>query len=215
MTHDRPATFSLLAVLSALALTACSNGAVKETLGLDRAAPDEFRVISRPPLSVPPQFTLRPPANSDLSPNQLSADRKARSLISGEDANPDSIAADTAVVPVEQVRAARSKSKTKTASSGSSSADSAFLQRAGAQAADPTVRDQLIEEKFTDMEKKESRPWWKFFSGDEEKKDVEVDAKKEAARIRKNEDEGKPVTEGKTPEVKPGEEGLLDSIFSK
>src|SRR5471032_1132090 len=80
-----------IAALSIAALSACSSNTVKDTLGLDRAAPDEFRVVSRPPLYVPPQFSLRPPSNADVSPNQLPADKKAQALMNGTD---------TAVAPV-------------------------------------------------------------------------------------------------------------------
>lgn len=51
----------IIAVLASI--TSCS-GDVKDTLGMRKSAPDEFVVISNPPLSVPPQFDL-PDPNSD------------------------------------------------------------------------------------------------------------------------------------------------------
>lgn len=50
---------SLLCLLLALTLAACDNA--KRSLGLERQLPDEFRVVSRAPLTVPPDFTLQPP----------------------------------------------------------------------------------------------------------------------------------------------------------
>lgn len=50
---------SALFVLSAL--TACESYDVKSTLGLKKPAPDEFMVISNPPLSMPPEFNLQQP----------------------------------------------------------------------------------------------------------------------------------------------------------
>src|ERR1700749_573834 len=44
-------------------LGACSDGmsGVRAALGITKEAPDEFGVISRAPLSMPPDYTLRPP----------------------------------------------------------------------------------------------------------------------------------------------------------
>lgn len=56
----------------ALLLLAACGGDVKDTLGLNRKAPDEFRVIARPPLSVPKEFKLYPPdeAQAHSAPSQ-------------------------------------------------------------------------------------------------------------------------------------------------
>lgn len=198
-----------MAAASMLALCACSSGSVKETLGLNRAAPDEFRVVSRPPLSVPPQFGLRPPSSGEVGINQIPADKKAQSLISGESA--DGAAADTAVQPVKS--STLSKKKKTSASAATTSADSQFLRNAGADKADPKVRDELVEEKISAQEKKENSSWWNIMSTGPDKKDPTVDARKESERLRKNSDEGKPVNEGTTPEVKPADHGILGSIL--
>ena len=207
-------TFSLLATISLLALSACTSDTVRDTLGLERSAPDEFRVVSRPPLSVPPQFSLRPPSNSDASPNQLAADKKAQSLLNGQNATADangSLKTDTSVVPVTVSSSRHGISSTPT-TKAVSGADAQFLKNAGAAAADPNVRDSLVEEHYAVQEKKEDKSWWNFWSSDD-KKDPIVDSKKEAERIKQNEDAGKPVTEGATPDVKPSDQGLLDSII--
>lgn len=46
-------------IVSLLALASCDT--VKDKLGLTREAPDEFQVVSQPPLELPPDFTLTPP----------------------------------------------------------------------------------------------------------------------------------------------------------
>ncbi|MBQ8465088.1 MAG: DUF3035 domain-containing protein [Alphaproteobacteria bacterium] len=38
----------------------CSCGLTKKDLGLEKNAPDEMMVVSRAPLSIPPEFGLRP-----------------------------------------------------------------------------------------------------------------------------------------------------------
>jgi hypothetical protein len=55
----------VLLSLPIIFLCACSND-MKSSLGLTKDAPDEFTVISYPPLSVPPEFDLR--LDSNLHP---------------------------------------------------------------------------------------------------------------------------------------------------
>lgn len=47
-------------VLSSLVIVGCA-GDVKDSLGLRKPSPDEFHVISNPPLYVPPEFVLSKP----------------------------------------------------------------------------------------------------------------------------------------------------------
>lgn len=49
----------IFAVTAVLGLAACSN-TTKEKLGLSKKAPNEFLVSPRPPLSLPPEYDLRP-----------------------------------------------------------------------------------------------------------------------------------------------------------
>ncbi|HCM83713.1 MAG TPA: DUF3035 domain-containing protein [Alphaproteobacteria bacterium] len=55
---------SLLLLLPLVA--ACSD--IKQTVGLGRNNPDEFMVVKNPPLSMPPDFDLRPPDPSARKP---------------------------------------------------------------------------------------------------------------------------------------------------
>jgi len=207
--------YTAFASLTLLALSACTSETVRDTLGLERSSPDEFRVVSRPPLSVPPQFALRPPSNADASPNQLPADKKAQSLMNGQDTTADangSLKADTAVMPVTISNSRHGLSSATSSDKPATGAEAQFLKNAGADAADPNVRNTLVEEKYAVQEKKEDKSWWNFWSSDD-KKDPIVDSKKEADRIKQDEDAGKPVTTGDTPNVKPSDQGLLDSII--
>ncbi len=84
--HDRLAVrlprVPLLAVacLSAsLLLPGCS--AIRQTIGLDRVGPDEFAVESRAPLTIPPEFDLRPPQPGAPRPQEASSADKARKVI--------------------------------------------------------------------------------------------------------------------------------------
>jgi len=52
----------LTAGVSALALSACSS------IAGERRTPDEFRVVTKAPLSVPPEYSLRPPPAGQAQP---------------------------------------------------------------------------------------------------------------------------------------------------
>src|SRR5215831_9885544 len=82
MSHPiRGAGRSLLgsAVATALALAGCSD--FKQAVGLEPTMPDEFAVESNPPLVVPPDFDLRPPAPGAPRPQELSMAKQAEQVI--------------------------------------------------------------------------------------------------------------------------------------
>ena len=60
-----------LCFLSLIALAACAD--VKDTIGLGRKSPDEFAVVERAPLSMPPGFDLRPPQPGAPRPVEVTA----------------------------------------------------------------------------------------------------------------------------------------------
>ena len=45
-----------------LTLAGCAPGTVQDALGMGKRSPDEFAVVSRAPLILPPDYGLRPPA---------------------------------------------------------------------------------------------------------------------------------------------------------
>ncbi|MBR1605301.1 MAG: DUF3035 domain-containing protein [Alphaproteobacteria bacterium] len=48
-------------VISSIVVTMlCACGVTRDDLGLEKESPDEMMVISRAPLSIPPEFNLRP-----------------------------------------------------------------------------------------------------------------------------------------------------------
>jgi hypothetical protein len=60
-------------------LSACTN--FKQMVGIEPTSPDEFAVESRAPLTVPPDFDLRPPAPGASRPQETSTADKARGVI--------------------------------------------------------------------------------------------------------------------------------------
>lgn len=72
--------FSLVAFgLVTVALSSCSD--FKKVVGIEKTSPDEFAVESRAPLTIPPDFDLRPPAPGATRPQEVSAANKAKTAI--------------------------------------------------------------------------------------------------------------------------------------
>jgi Protein of unknown function (DUF3035) len=77
-THLR---LALIASCGLLTLGGCAG--VRQALGSEKLAPDEFRVVSKAPLVVPPEFNLRPPRPGEARPMELRADLQARTAVFG------------------------------------------------------------------------------------------------------------------------------------
>lgn len=166
----------ILLVAASAALSACGNA--KEKMGLTHRAPDEFAVVKRAPLAMPPDYALRPPSPGAPRPQEEAVGDQARAVVFGG----------------EQTAPARS--------SRPDSAEEFILQQTGGNAADPSIRRTVDTEAATI--KDDDRPvaekllgWTK--KGDKEGTASVVDAAAEAERLKKNEEEGKPVTAGQTP----------------
>jgi len=68
-----------VACLTVMLLQGCSD--FRLALGMDRAGPDEFAVESRAPLTIPPDFDLRPPQLGAPRPQEVTAAERARKVI--------------------------------------------------------------------------------------------------------------------------------------
>jgi hypothetical protein len=62
-----------------LLLGGCNNW--KQTLGIEPVSPDEFAVESRAPLTIPPDYNLRPPEPGAARPQEASIASKAQGAI--------------------------------------------------------------------------------------------------------------------------------------
>ena len=119
----RLSTVSLIAV-SAVALTAC--GGLRQSIGLTKVVPDEFLTVSSAPLTVPPEYGLRPPAPGQPRPQELAPESAARQILLGQ-------------------RQAVTRSEGETA----------LVSAAGADRADPLAR-YVIDDEFGDLAHKET-----------------------------------------------------------
>jgi len=81
MTHKFVNLLSFV-ICSALLLSACSSKK-SNVFGEEKYAPDEFAVYSRAPLSIPPDFGLRPPKPGATRPQTIiSRDQAKKALLS-------------------------------------------------------------------------------------------------------------------------------------
>lgn len=58
-------------------------GTVSGALGTAKLAPDEFRVVTKAPLVVPPEYALRPPTPGEPRPQELQPESQARQALLG------------------------------------------------------------------------------------------------------------------------------------
>ncbi len=155
------------------ALGACSGA--RDQLGLDKKAPDEFSVMKRAPLAMPPSQGLPKPRPGAPRPQEQSTDTQARKVVFGD--------------------------MQSSSSTSQRSGESAFLIKAGANQSDIDIRTKVDAE--TQILKEKNKTVADKLLGlggfDADPEAYVVDAPKEAARIRKNIKEGKPVTQGETP----------------
>ncbi|MES1198788.1 MAG: DUF3035 domain-containing protein [Pseudomonadota bacterium] len=105
-----------IAVIAVLAATAATGGCnhMKQALGATKVSPDEFRVVSQAPLTLPPDYSLRPPQPGAPRPTELAPDAEAHAALFTQDVG-----------------------------QGASAGEAALVNDAGAGAVDPTIRDQV------------------------------------------------------------------------
>jgi hypothetical protein len=82
----RSKIFLRLAVLVAVALSLAACDSIRREAGLTKQAPDEFAVVTKAPLIIPPNFNLRPPAPGAPPLNQEDPSGSAQAaLFNGSD----------------------------------------------------------------------------------------------------------------------------------
>jgi hypothetical protein len=170
------------------ALGACDT--IRKVAGVDKTAPDEFTVISRAPLDLPPDFSLRPPQAGALRPQETSLTQQARQTVF------------------------RAGDKERALTVGNrSTGEVALLKQAGIGDADPNIRQIVNQENSKLLETDRSFVDRLVFWEKAQEPGVVVDATKEAQRLRENAASGKPVTEGETVIIERKKKALLEGIF--
>jgi len=69
-------------LLAGAGLAGCSSAS--SALGMGKVTPDEFRVVAKAPLVIPPDYSLRPPKPGEPRPQELQPESAARTALLGE-----------------------------------------------------------------------------------------------------------------------------------
>lgn len=174
-------------VVAAAVLLLAGCAKVRDQLGLGKQAPDEFNVVTRAPLSIPPDFSLRPPKPGERRPQETTAQERARAALYGGAATAET--------------------------SGESPGVKALLKRAQADRARPDIRQILNEENAILAADNESFVNRLMFWREKEPPGKIVDPAKESQRVQEAIALGKPPTEGETAVIKRRKKGILEGIF--
>lgn len=180
---------------AALMVAGC-GGSAKEALGLGKRAPDEFAIYTRAPLTLPPDYGLRPPAPGTQA---------------------------SAVMPRDEARSAVFGQGLASASYGPgignpgpnvSSGTFAILDRSGAVGVDPTIRSLVNQETTILAEKDRTFTERLMFWTTPTEYGTLVDPVEEARRIHENQALGRGVTAGTTPTIERRRRSMLEGIFN-
>src|SRR5271169_6840421 len=77
MKFTRVVTAGLL--IGAAGLAGCDTAS--RALGVAKVTPDEFRVVTKAPLVLPPDYSLRPPSPGEPRPQELQPESAARQAL--------------------------------------------------------------------------------------------------------------------------------------
>lgn len=185
-----------LIVCFAVTLAAGGCEETRKVLGQTKTAPDEFAVYSRAPLSLPPDYGLRPPAPGATRQQELVPRNQARRVVLDATRNRPR----AAPLPPELAK--------------SSPGVKAFLRDARTEDVEPDIRTLVNRETSFLAEADLSFTERIMFWGVATQYGVTVDAAKEAKRIRENQALGRPLTEGDTPTIERKRRALLEGIFN-
>ncbi len=175
-----------LLVPGLLLLAGCSDSLTR-TFGLTRDAPDEYTVTTRAPLSMPPDFNLRPPRPGAPRPQEQSERQQA----------------EEALVPQLALGV-----PTGTASPG----QAALVQEAGP-AAPADIRRRIDQDASTenaDDSFVDKLLYWRK----PDTQHAQVDATKESQRLRQNAALGEAPDVGDTPIIQTKKTGWFTNLFS-
>jgi hypothetical protein len=150
------------AVLAGVGLALCGCQTLRSAAGMDKKPPDEFSVLTKAPLVVPPDYNLMPPRPGAAPTNQIQPTENAQTALFGND--PATIASN---IP-----------------GNASQGEKLLLAYAGVANADPDIRQQLDSDRKAMVGSDDSfTSEVLFWQGPKTDKGTPVDADSEAKRI--------------------------------
>jgi Protein of unknown function (DUF3035) len=186
----RPGRLALPAIMLAAGLAMSGCGDARKAMGFDKNTPDEFKIVNRAPLSLPPDYALRPPQPGASRPQEQTVPEQARQVLLGAGG---------------QARPA--------APPGVSAGEAALLAKVGTTRSDPRIREMVDRDSVAladaDRTFLDRIVFWKK----PDPPGTVVDPQAEAQRLRENQALGRPVTDGDTPIIRRRKKGALEGIF--
>lgn len=172
------ASLFMAAGFLAIGLGGCAS--LDELLKEEKSSPDEFAVFSEPPLSMPPDYGLRPPRPGAARPQKSTPRFQAKRAM---------------------LRAGRGNPILRPAPRGSSQGLQVLLRETGALDANPDIRALVNKESSLvatgDKKLTDRLLFWRGGAKDE----PVIDPAKEAERIREAIEQGQPVTGEESPTI--------------
>ena len=187
--HARRVAPLLVATGLTVSLAGCGGlgDSLSRTFGFTRDQPDEFSVTTQAPLSMPPDYSIRPPRPGAPRPQNV----------------PDQVAAQEALMP--QTTFASS-------AAGMSPGQEALVQEAGPPAP-ADIRTEIAQEQGRLNGAGQSFADRLMFWRSAPPPGIAVDPQKEAQRLRENAALGQSPQQGQTPIIQPQPRGWLSGLF--
>ena len=160
-----------VAVLAAGAVALLGCQSFREASGLTKDSPDEFAVVTKAPLVMPPDFNLRPPRDGAPPTNQVNpTDVAQAALFDANDPNAP-----------------------KPAASDTSESEKQLLAAANATSPDPSIRQQVASDGRSMEASSDAFTNKVLFWQDKAPEGTNVDAEAEAKRLDAQKNGGQPV----------------------
>jgi Protein of unknown function (DUF3035) len=180
-------------------LGACTVG-TREALGLTKRSPDEFEVVSNAPLSMPPDYGLRPPTPGSARPQEGTVQAQAQQIVFSY---PE---AGLTQARIPEIGVGE-------ATSAQSAGEASLLQSAGTAGIDPNIRQtvdaETLNEEAGSRQLIDAIVFWRK----PEPYGTVVDPVAEQKRLQENAALGQPVTQGTVPVIERKKKGLLEGLF--
>ena len=169
--------------LASLALSGCSG--IRESFGLERQSPDEFTVVSRAPLSLPPDMRNLPePRPGAPRPQEIASNRAAETVFGAQ-----------------------------RATGAGSAGEQVLLSQAAPTGVEPGIRNKIDQETtaliVADKSWVDSLLFWRK---DVEPAEL-VDPAKENQRLRQVQAEGRAINDGQVPTIERKRRAPLEGLF--
>ncbi len=168
-------------------------GDARKALGFDKSTPDEFKIVSRAPLSLPPEYALRPPQPGAVRPQEQAIPQRALAAVTG---------------------GSGASGGRPVSTSAGSVGETALLARVGAERASPDIREIIERESSVLSEADKTFLDSLMFWRKPEDRSPVVDPNREAQRLRENAALGRPVNEGDTPTIRRRKRAPLEGLFN-